>query len=416
MNAASPTPAAWRWRALDAQGQPQQGSIQAANARDALHQLQRRQLTVLELQPQGGPADSATPASADAAERPQGGVRPVDRMALLQELSTLLNAGVSLAEAAPSLAQAYAGAPLGVPLARLQRALQSGRPVGEAFRGAGLGLPEHAHSLIEAGDASGRLGAALQAAARQLEYDLGVRQQMKSALVYPSVLVASGVVAVFIIFVAVVPRFASLLGSGRAEVPALSRWIIGTGMYFQANMLLSITTVAATLAALVLLLRVPAVRQALLEALARAPVVGPWLTSSETGRWATLLATLLDNRVPMLQALELSARGLLLQRMRNGLAQAQGDIRRGRALSDILLQQGWVPATRVNLVRVGERAGELPRMLAQLGQMQTEAARGQLQRVLALVEPLAILLIGSVIGVIMLGVVLAITSLNTARF
>jgi general secretion pathway protein F len=188
------------------------------------------------------------------------------------------------------------------------------------------------------------------------------------------------------------------------------------GLFFQAHMLASVAALSALAGALVLLARAPAVHRAVVEALARLPITGPWLYASETGRWATLLGNLLDNRVPMLQALDLSARGLRIGRMRVGLAEAQREIRRGRALSDILLQQRWLAATRVNLVRVGERAGELPRMLAELGRVQTETARTQLQRVLALIEPLAILLIGSVVGVIMVGVVLAIASVNTARF
>lgn len=405
--------ARFRYRALDAQGQTLQGELNAAGLAAAMQQLQRRDLTVLDLQALTGA--EAKPAAGAAPIRSTR-IGAAERIVLLQEFATLLSAGVPIAEAAPSMAQAYAATALGAPMARLRQALQSGRPVAEAFRAAGLGLPEHAHSLIEAGEAAGRLGPALQSAAQQLEYDHGVQQQMRSALVYPSVLVGAGALAVFVIFVAVVPRFASLLGNARAEIPALSRWIIETGLFFKSHMLGSVLAIAGGLAVILFVLRLPAVRQMLLEALARLPVTGPWLRSSEVGRWATLLSTLLENRVPLLGALELSARAVLLGDMRRHLAEAQGEIRRGRALSDILSGQGWIAPTRVNLVRVGERAGELPRMLGQLGKMQTESARQQLQRVLALIEPIAILGIGSVIGIIMVGVVLAITSLNTARF
>jgi general secretion pathway protein F len=105
----------------------------------------------------------------------------------------------------------------------------------------------------------------------------------------------------------------------------------------------------------------------------------------------------------------------MLSALRGHLLKAQGEIRRGRALSAILAEQGWIAPTRLNLIRVGERAAELPRMLAQLGSMHTQAAREQMRRLVTLIEPLAILLIGAVIGVIMVAVVLAITSLNTAK-
>lgn len=407
----SHAPIRFRYRALDRQGQQLAGELVANSAQAALLQLQQRQLSVLDLV-------DASPAQA----APGGGLRltrrrvgATDRIVLLQEFATLLNAGVPIAEATPSLEAAYAATALGLPLARLRKAVQDGRSVADAFRLAELDLPEHAHSLIAAGEAAGRLGQALQAAAAQLEYDHGVAQQVRTALVYPSVLVGAGILAVLIIFVAVVPRFASLLGNGRAEVPALSRWVIETGMYLQNHLLGSALVLAALVAASVLTLRLPAVRQGAYETLARLPLVGPWLQISETGRWATLLGTLLENRVPMLPALDLSSRALGLSALRQNLHKAQAEVRRGRALSAILSEQGWIAPTRLNLIRVGERAGELPRMLTQLGNLQTQAAREQMRRLLTLIEPLAIVAIGSVIGVIMVAVVLAITSLNTAK-
>jgi general secretion pathway protein F len=408
---AAPAATRFRYRALDAQGQHLAGDVSADSLQAALAQLQQRRLTVIDLAGDA-PRGAAAPGLGLRRRRT---IRAAERVVLLQEFATLLTAGVPIAEAAPSLEAAYAATALGAPLARLRKAVQDGRPVAEAFRGAGLGLPEYAHSLIAAGEAAGRLGAALHAAAAQLEYEHGVAQQMRTALIYPSVLVGAGVLAVLVIFIAVVPRFASLLGSGRADVPALSRWVIEAGMFLQSHLLASGLVAAAAVGAVVLAARVAGVRQGLYEALARLPLTGPWLTTSEIGRWATLLGTLLDNRVALLPALDLSAGAVSLRRLQRHLLQAQGEIRRGRALSAILAEQGWIAPTRLNLIRVGERAGELPRLLGQLGKLHTDAAREQMKRLLTLIEPVAILLIGAVIGVIMVAVVLAITSLNTAR-
>lgn len=407
----SQAPIRYRYRALDRQGQRLAGDLVADSPQAALLQLQQRQLSVIDLVGDT-PAKPAPDGGPRLARRRIGAS---DRIVLLQEFATLLTAGVPIAETTPSLEAAYVATALGPPLARLRKAVQDGRSVADAFRAAELGLPEHAHSLIAAGEAAGRLGQALQAAAAQLEYDHSVTQQVRTALIYPSVLVGAGVTAVLVIFIAVVPRFASLLGSGRAEVPALSRWVIEMGMFLQSHLLGSALVLAAIVSAVVLALRVRGVRQTAIEALAQLPLIGTWLNTSEIGRWATLLGTLLENRVALLPALELSSRAVSLTSLRRHLLEAQGEIRRGRALSAILAEQGWIAPTRLNLIRVGERAGELPRMLAQLGAMHTQAAREQMRRLLTLIEPVAILLIGTVIGVIMVAVVLAITSLNTAK-
>ena len=144
-------------------------------------------------------------------------------------------------------------------------------------------------------------------------------------------------------------------------------------------------------------------------------MAGAWLHETETGRWATLLETLLTNRVPLLDAMELASRGLRLERDRAYMGGVRDELRRGRALSDVLGEAQWIPPTRLNLLKVGERAGALPRMLGELGRLQTESARRLMTRLLALIEPVAILVIGGVIGFIMVAVILAITSLNTAK-
>jgi general secretion pathway protein F len=398
----------FRYRAVDPQGGEQRGVLTAADPRAALAQLGGRGLTVTEL-------ESAAVSVAVAVASPRRRrVREHDRILLLQEMATLLEAGVPLAEAAPSLESAYAATPLGIPLVRLRKAVQGGAPLAKAFRQAELGLPEYAHTLIESGEAAGRLHAALRDAAAQLDYERSVTQEFRSALIYPAILVSAGVLAVLAIFIIVVPRFASILGSGRAAIPAVSRWVIGTGMALQNNLLLSALAALALIGGAAVALRAPGARRLLLETMARLPVAGPWLRNSETGRWATLLGTLLANRVPLLDALALSARGLRLAGDRQNLATLRDEVRRGRALSDVLAEQGWIAPTRLNLIRVGERAGELPRMLCELGRLQTEAARVLMKRLLTLIEPIAILLIGGVIGFIMVAVILAITSLNTA--
>lgn len=401
----------FRYRALDAAGATQQGVIQAASLRGALDLLTAKGWSVIDLQ------------ASDAQAAPQAGLNRAlrrrasfaDHIVLLEEMATLLRAGVSLAEVAPSLEAAYADSALAAPLSRLRQRIQGGSTVAAAFAQAGFDLPDYAHTLIEAGEAAGRLGESLADAAAQMEYERNVRQEFRNALIYPAVLVAAGTLAVLIIFLAVVPRFASLLKSGRAEVPALSRWVIETGLTLQTHWLGAGLVLFGLLGAVALLLRAPAVRESLLETLARLPLAGPWLRDADIGRWATLLGTLLANRVAMLLALELSCRGLRIGRHRRHVEKAAGEVRRGRALSEVLAEQGWIAPTRLNLIRVGERAGELPRMLGELGKIHTGAARERMKHLLALIEPLAILGIGAVIGVIMVAVMLAITSLNTAR-
>lgn len=398
------------YRARDATGQSVAGAVQARDDVEAVRDLMRRGLTPLHLEPQDGAAAS------DAAVARPIRARPTlsDRIVFLQELSTLLGAGIPLGEAMPSLARAYARQALGAPIERADLAVKGGQRLADALRRCGLELPPHVLTLIEAGEASGTVAAACADAARQLEGERVFLQELRNALIYPAVLVVSGLLAVLVIFVGVVPRFAALLRGSRAEVPALSRAVIESGVYVQQHL----GAFGMGLAALALLGAAlwsqAAIRRALVQGATRLPGIGPWLVEAELARWATLLGTLLANRVGIAEALRLAASLLGIDSLRRSLGDAARELERGRALSEVLQTLPWFPPTRVNLVRVGERSGQLPKMLLELGRMQTDASRTRQRRLLALIEPLAILVIGAVIGFLMVAVMMAITSLNTA--
>lgn len=399
----------FNYRARDGDGAARSGVLSAADEGSAIRELLQQGLTPL----------SVTAAGAGAAPRRatrRTGVNAADRISLVQELATLLGAGISLGEALPSLVEAYQTQPLGPALAGLDRAVRGGERLSAALAASPLGLPAYVLAMTEAGEASGELAQALRDAAQQMDHERRIGQELRNALVYPVVLVASGVLAVLVIFVGVVPRFASLLKSSRADVPALSRWVIESGLYFKQHLLAFGLGGAAVALLMAMLLARPGVRAALLDALSRAPVLGPWLVRLEIGRWTTVLGQLLANRVPIITAIDLSSGALRLRRLRQDLAGAPRELERGRTLSDVLGGLAWFPAARLNLVKVGERSGELPRMLGTLGAIETEAARALQRRALTLIEPAAILLIGAVIGVIMVAVMMAITSLNTVAF
>jgi len=391
--------------ARDSDGQQHRGFTDAENEGAAIRQLGSQGLTPVRLIAAAG--DQGRPSG-----RSRLRIRPADQTLLLRELSTLLGAGVSLGDALPSLAQAYAAQALGPALEGLHAHVRGGGRLSEGMKDARLRLPAFVLALTQAGEASGQLARALSEAADQLELDRKVAEDLRSALIYPTVLVAAGSLAVFIIFVGVVPRFASLIKSSRGNVPELSRWVIESGLFVRTH-LGEFGLAAAALAALIAYgISHEPMRRRALQTLVKAPGIGPWLVQSEIGRWATVLGTLLANRVPIVDAMGISAGVLRLDTLRSGLERAARTLQQGQTLASALESQGWFPPSRLNLIRVGERSGELPKMLLALGHSQTDTARLMQRRLLTLIEPVAILLIGAVIGVVMVAVMMAITSLN----
>jgi general secretion pathway protein F len=196
------------------------------------------------------------------------------------------------------------------------------------------------------------------------------------------------------------------------ELPWLSRAVLGIGLWVNDNLPLALLAACLSVASVVATWRVRSVRQWALDTSIKIPIVGPWLVESEMARWAGMMAKLLGNRVSLMRALQMARSSLAVTGFVDQMNQVERFVRGGGALSTGLADYTRFDATSVNLVRVGERAGNLPSMLQSLAAMHDNASRDRMKRVLLLIEPAAILLIGGVIGVFITAVILAITSVN----
>jgi len=393
----------YRFQALNAQGATLEGTLQATGEREAARQLDQRGLTVLSLAP-------AT-AGAGTARKRVTRLRAQDLIVAFHELATMLQSGVALAEAVSSQARSAHHPRIVDAFSSISTALRRGQPFSDALAATGLPLPGYFGILVRAGEQSGLLAQSLADGVAQLEYDHQVRGEIRQALTYPAVLVVAGLGAVVLMFTFVVPKFASLLDRG-ADLPLLASIVLHGGLFARNYIGWLLAGLAVVVVLAVRAWSRPTVRAGLYDRLERMPVVGPWRVESETAGWAKILATLLANRVPLLDALGLARDGVRSPQRSARLEEAARAVRAGVPLADALEEQAALTATGYNLVRVGERSGELPAMLRSLGRLCEDAGRVRMKQFLALLEPAAILVIGSAIGVIMIGIILAITSAN----
>ncbi len=396
----------YQYQALDVQHQEVSGVLEAANEREAARQLKRRDLTLLQL---------TVDERAQAAAKKEAQSRPKRRdvLMILHELGTLLESGVSLIEAIESLAESSHHPFLTRQFAEVASQLRHGVGFSAALKASELNLPIYLTQLLEAGELTGHVAQALRDGVNQMEYDAKIADEMRNAMIYPSILVISGIAAVILIFILVVPRFASILKSrGDADIPFLAEAVIGTGMFLNNHVLWVISAAIGLAMLLVHVFRQAALRARLQDEISRLPLIGDWLLEAETGRWSAMMGTLLDNRVPLLRALELAQHSIKLPSLQAKLTQVSKAVRAGTPLSQALQDNDAMSVTGHNLIRAGERAGELPRMLKSLARLFEDSGRVRMKRLLLLIEPAAILLIGGAIGVIITGVILAITSVN----
>jgi general secretion pathway protein F len=392
----------FRYEAINPDGALLKGEVEARDLKEASRELKRRGLTPVAL-------DAAQARRLKGSQRKLG---PRERMLAIGELAMLVEAGVPLAEALPTLADRGEDTALARAFAEMDRQLKRGRTLVDALRAGFPELPAYVFQLVAAGSETGALGGALKDAAAQMETEDRLRQEMRNALTYPIVLVVAGVGAVFFIFTAVVPRFSAMFAGRMDELPALSRWVMEIGAAVNDNLTLTLAGMAVAVVATVTALRRPEIQRRVFEGALRLPVIGPWLAEQEIARWSSMMAKLLANKVPLMRALELARGALRSALLSRQMGQVERTVRAGAALSRAIADHTRFDATSLNLVRIGERAGQLAEMLGSLAALHERTGRDRLKRVLALIEPAAILLIGGVIGVFVTAIILAITSVN----
>ncbi|TDK29973.1 type II secretion system F family protein [Luteimonas terrae] len=393
---------AFRYEAVDRAGKKVSGTLDAGDDAEAARLLVQQGLTPYALKAAGGGFRSP--------RRRKASVRELQLV--LQEFTTLLESGVGLVTSLSSLAKSSHHPALTAAFSQMEKTVRRGESFSTALRESKLPVPEYLHQLVHAGEATGRLAESIRGGVEQFEYDQRVRQEVTGAMIYPLVLVLSGVAAVGIIFVWVVPRFGSLLTQHGDAMPALSRWTIATGVWLSAHIWWVLGAVAAIAILARTLLKAPGVLDGLAERASRLPVVGTWLIEAEVGRWASTLAALLAGRVELIRALGLSAASVRMAFLQERLAAVARSVKGGATLSAALREHRALNPTGYDLVAVGEASGELPKLLAALARLYETIGRDRMKRALQLMEPLAIIVIGVVVGTIMTAIILAITSVN----
>jgi len=396
----------YKYQAVDEQGQEVSGILTADAEREAARQLQRRGLMVLSLSTKNEKVKAKS--TKKATQR--------DILIVLHELATLLESDISLIESVESLAKSSHHAFITETFSDISAQLRRGTAFSVALKASPLKLPWYVTQLIESGELTGKVGTALRDGVNQMEYDDKVRSEMRNAMIYPSILIFSGISAVLLIFIIVVPRFANMLKTRGDDIPMLSKIVLNMGMFFNTHVEWLLGGFGIILIILIYIFNQPKLLVKFKNFTATLPLIGTWIIESETGRWASMMATLLENRVSLLRALELASQGIKLPMLNIRLTQVAKDVRAGVPLSEALEDNEALNSTGHNLILAGEKAGKLPKMLRSLSKLLGESGRTRMKRFLLLIEPIAILTIGAVIGVIITGIILAITSVNEIKF
>ena len=405
--------AAFRYRAMDAAGKASVGMIEAANAATARQALRAQGLLPIDIAASAAAARNATlpgkPSGNSAGTGP--GLSGASLTLVTRQMATLLRSGLRIEEALQTVASGQPPKVAGI-LLTLRAAVMEGRSLGAALADFPQAFSDFYRASVRAGEASGRLDHVMAHLAGFVEQRSRNRQSVQLALLYPALLavVSLGIITALMVFV--VPDIVKVFRDRGADLPLLTRALIGlSGAVRVAGLPVAVGVFACGIAA-ARLARQPAVRMRLHRALATARPTRRLVQRMNAAQFAGTLATLLISHVPLVDALDAAADVTPNRHIRARVSTLTDKVRQGMTLQRAMTEAQVFPPMMIAMVASGEASGDLGTALDHAATEQQRDLDAWVRAVVALVEPAILLIMGGLVMAMVLAILMPIISLN----
>ncbi|MGI9510541.1 MAG: type II secretion system F family protein [Geminicoccaceae bacterium] len=404
--------ARFRFRALDGKGEQVEGEIEAHDQETVVLELRRRQQMPLAVQPAGA---SSGPGGRSSLRRlleqplfAGRGMGKRDIAVMTREFSTLLNAGLTVDQCLSFLLDVAQNEPQRRLIADLLEKVQGGDTLATALGDHETVFSNAYVSLVHAGEQGNALDEVLARLAELLDRHEQQVEQVKSALVYPSMLMIMAAVSIVVLLALVVPQFTPLFESAGADLPPLTRFVIGLGDAAKDYWWLGLIVATCLLLAVKALFRNP-VSRALVDRMAlKLPLIGELIAKVDTATLARTAGTLLANGVALPHALAIAKETMGNALLREKLGETQTSVKEGGRVAASLALSGSFPKLATHLIAVGERSGQLEAMLLKVAEIFEQEAKTTIERLMTLLVPVLTIAVGLVIATIIGAILTAI--------
>ena len=321
-----------------------------------------------------------------------------------QELAALLKAGLPLLQALNLMLERMREPNFREILIQVRDRVRSGEELSDAFGSFGAVFPPLYAATLKAGERTGELEQVLRRFIRYLKLVIEARKRVVSALVYPAVLVGLSITMLFVMAIFVMPRFTVFYDSMDMELPLLTRITLGVSLFLRDNIVFILAGGIATAVVFRRWARTEAGAARLDRWRLRVPLLGPVLHLFSLGEYCRSLATLLAGGMPLVPSMEISGRAISNLYVRARIAPTVQQVREGKALHEALDGTGIVTDLAIDMVKVGEATGSLDVMLTNIADFFDEEVELRMQRILSLVEPLMLVIMGGLVAALLVSV------------
>ncbi|MCJ8311354.1 MAG: type II secretion system F family protein [Saccharospirillaceae bacterium] len=400
----------YKFKGQDAAGNIVTGHHQAESKQDVILELKRKQLTPILIEVDKISIDF----NFDISEiLPKAKVKDDDLIIFCRQMFALTRAGISVNRAISGLAQSSNSERLKEILLLVNSNLTSGNNLATSLSPYKAVFGELFIAMIHVGESTGRLDLAFKQLINHLELEKDTKKKMKSATRYPMMVTMAIAVALVIINLFVIPKFAKIFSKFGNELPVPTKILMGTSDFFVQFWPFLLATLVISIFSWKVFIRTEKGELFKDTMILKLPIVGPIYTRITLGRFIRPFAMMLEAGVPMLQALSVTAKAVGNKKIGNAVLGMRNGIERGDTLLKTAGSSGQFNTLVLQMIAVGEETGQVSELLEEVGDFYEQEVEYDLKRMAEAIEPILLVFMGAMVLVLALGIFLPMWDLSS---
>ena len=408
--------AVYSYKAADGAGKIVSGTLEADEEKKVVAQLHTLGLIPIRIAPAKGNGKRLGLNLSESFLNLFHGVSSKDVLVFTQDLSTLLEAGLPVDRALSLLIESAEKERFRMVIGDILKTVQGGGYLSDALAKHPKAFTSFYVSMVRAGEAGGVLEAVLSRLGDFLESAQELKDYIKSAMVYPLFLVSVGGLSIIVLLTFVIPKFSVIFSDMGQAIPLSTQFLLGVSRLLQSYWWAILALLGTGYFFVKKYLNTPAGRLKFDRNKLKFPVVGELVKKIEVARFARTLGTLTKSGVPILQALILVKDIIGNNVISEAMEKVYARVKEGDRLSKPLRDTGMFPPLAIQMITVGEETGKLDRMLLRVAESYEKMVRNTVKRLISLLEPVMILLMGLVVGFVVVSMLMAVFSMNDMPF
>lgn len=380
---------------VDHTGQQSRGEVEAETLQAVTDQLRQRGLIVLKVGEKKQSKEIELPWS--------GRIKSADLTIMTRQLSTMVSSGMSILKALNVLERQTESDKLKKVLVQVRKNVESGVPLSDALeRHSDVFTPLYV-SMVRAGETGGVLESSLHRVADQLEKDEALRRQIKSAMVYPTVIVTFAVIVLLALITFLVPVFEGIFEQFDGDLPLITKFTVGLSDLVTGRWYLLLAGTVGIVYGFRRWKSSEKGRRQWQRFCLRIPMkIGDIVQKVALARWSRTLSALLSAGVPLLQALEITGKTAGNVVVEDAMNDIRASVRSGGSISAPMKTAVIFPPMVTHMVGVGEETGALDTMLSKIADFYEDQVAAAVKSLTSILEPIMLVVVGGIVGFVVI--------------